>query len=133
MLYNNHELSCCIKSGFACSNISEQPLSIHQAVYNVETNDWTILLFSQSCFTLTVLLQGCWTNIVLSIVCVSVNTRLRFSLTYNSAFPNLRRIISLSREFYLFLNYSRIYRFMYLVNLFSSLFDKNRFNFISMW
>ena len=25
--YNNHELGCCIKSGFVCSNIREQPLS----------------------------------------------------------------------------------------------------------
>ena len=30
--YNNHELGCCIKSGFACSNICEQPLSIRQTV-----------------------------------------------------------------------------------------------------
>ena len=30
--YNNHELGCCIKSGFACSNIRKQPLSIRQAV-----------------------------------------------------------------------------------------------------
>ena len=30
--YNNHELGCCIESGFACSNILEQPLSIRQAV-----------------------------------------------------------------------------------------------------
>ena len=30
--YNNYELGCCIKSGFACSNIREQPLSIRQAV-----------------------------------------------------------------------------------------------------
>ena len=35
MLYNNHELSCCIKSGFACSNIREQPLSIRQAMYTM--------------------------------------------------------------------------------------------------
>ena len=32
---NNHELGCCIKSSFACSNIREQPLSIHQAVYTI--------------------------------------------------------------------------------------------------
>ena len=30
--YNNHELGCCIKSGFACSNMREQPLSIRQTV-----------------------------------------------------------------------------------------------------
>ena len=30
--YNKHELCCCIKSSFACSNIREQPLSIRQAV-----------------------------------------------------------------------------------------------------
>ena len=56
--YNNHELGCCIKSGFACSNIREQRLSIRQAVYNMSKHDWTILLFYQSCSTmLTVLLQ----------------------------------------------------------------------------
>ena len=41
---------CCIKSGFACSNIHEQPLSIRQAVYNMFKHDWTILLFYQSCY-----------------------------------------------------------------------------------
>ena len=40
----NHELGCCIKSGFACSNIREQPLLIRQAVYNMLKHDWTILL-----------------------------------------------------------------------------------------
>ena len=30
--YNDHELGCCIKSGFACSNIRKQSLSIRQAV-----------------------------------------------------------------------------------------------------
>ena len=61
--YNNHELGCCIKSGFACSNIREQPLSIRQAVHNMLKHDWTILLFYQSCsIMLTVLLQGCWAN-----------------------------------------------------------------------
>ena len=61
--YNNHELGCCIKSGFACSNIREQPLSIRQAVYNMLKHDWTILLFYQSCsIMLTVLLQGCRAN-----------------------------------------------------------------------
>ena len=43
--YNNHELDCCIKSGFAWSNIRVQPLSIRQAVYNMLKLDWTILLF----------------------------------------------------------------------------------------
>ena len=43
--YNNHELGCCIKSGFACSNIREQPLSIRKVVYNMLKHDWTILLF----------------------------------------------------------------------------------------
>ena len=58
-----HELGCCIKSGFACSNIREQPLSIRQAVYNMLKHDWTILLFYQSCsIILTVLLHGCWAN-----------------------------------------------------------------------
>ena len=37
LLYNNHELRCCIKSGFACSNVRERLLSIRQAVTNVET------------------------------------------------------------------------------------------------
>ena len=61
--HNNHELGCCIKSGFACSNKREQHLSIRQAVYNMLTHDWTILLFYQPCsIMLTVLLQGCWTN-----------------------------------------------------------------------
>ena len=61
--YNNHQLGCCIKSGFACSNTREQPLSIRQAVYNMLKHDWTILLFYQSCsIMLTVLLMGCWTN-----------------------------------------------------------------------
>ena len=57
-------LGCCIKLGFACSNIREQPLSICQAVYNnMLKHDWTILLFYQSCSTtLTVLLQGCRAN-----------------------------------------------------------------------
>ena len=36
--YNNHELGCCIKSGFACSNIHEQPLSIRQVVYTICRN-----------------------------------------------------------------------------------------------
>ena len=40
--YNNHELGCCIKSGFSCSNIREQPLSIRQAVYNMLKHDWTL-------------------------------------------------------------------------------------------
>ena len=35
----NQELGCCIKSGFACSNIREQPLSIRQAVYNMLKHD----------------------------------------------------------------------------------------------
>ena len=62
--YNNHELGWCIKSGFACSNIREQPLSICQAAYNnMLKHDWTKLLFYQSCsIMLTVLLQGCWAN-----------------------------------------------------------------------
>ena len=56
--YNNHELGCCIKSGFECSNIRKQPLSIRQAEYNMLKHDWTILLFYQSCsIVLTVLLQ----------------------------------------------------------------------------
>ena len=60
---NNHELGCCIKSGFVCSNIGEQPLSIRQAVYNMLKHDWTILLFYQSCsIMLTMLLLGCWAN-----------------------------------------------------------------------
>ena len=59
--YNNHELGCCIKSGFVCSNIREQPLSIRQAVYNMLKHDWTILSFYQSCsIMLTVFWQGCW-------------------------------------------------------------------------
>ena len=41
--YNNHEFGCCIKSGFACSNISEQPLSIRQAVYNM-IEQYTVIL-----------------------------------------------------------------------------------------
>ena len=58
-----NELGCCIKSGFACCNIREQPLSIRQAVYNMLKHDWTILLFYQSCsIMLTVLLQACWAN-----------------------------------------------------------------------
>ena len=61
--YNNHELGCCIKSGFACSNKREQPLSIRQAVNNMLKHDWTILVFYQSySIMLTVLLQGCWAN-----------------------------------------------------------------------
>ena len=71
--YNNRELGCCIKSGFACSSKREQPLSIPQAVYNmlkytaiyscIQYVDSTILLFHQSCsIMLTVLLQGCWAN-----------------------------------------------------------------------
>ena len=63
--YNNRELDCCIKSGFACANKREQPLSIPQAVYNMLNYmyDSTILLFYQSCsIMLTVLLQGCWVN-----------------------------------------------------------------------
>ena len=61
--YNNHELGCCIKSGFVCSNIREQPLSIRQAVYNMLKHDWTILLFYQSrSIMLTVLWQGCCAN-----------------------------------------------------------------------
>ena len=47
--YNNHELGCCIKLGFACSNICVQPLSIRQALYNMLKHDSTILLFYQSC------------------------------------------------------------------------------------
>ena len=39
MVYNNHELGCCIKSGFARCNIREQPLSIRQAVYNMLKHD----------------------------------------------------------------------------------------------
>ena len=35
----NHELGCCMKLGFACSNIREQPLSIRQAVYNMLKHD----------------------------------------------------------------------------------------------
>ena len=31
--YNNHQLGCCTKSGFACSNIREQPLSISSIQY----------------------------------------------------------------------------------------------------
>ena len=31
-MLQQHELGCCIKSGFARSNIREQPLSIRQAV-----------------------------------------------------------------------------------------------------
>ena len=43
--------------------IREQHLSIRQAVYNMLTHDWTILLFYQSCsIMLTVLLHGCWAN-----------------------------------------------------------------------
>ena len=58
--YNNHELGCCIKSGFACSNIHKQPCHIRQAVYNMLKHDWTILLFYQSCsIMLTVLSQSC--------------------------------------------------------------------------
>ena len=59
----NHELGCCIKSSFACSNIHEQPPSIRQAVYNMLKHDWIILLFYQSCsIMLTVPLQDCWAN-----------------------------------------------------------------------
>ena len=54
--YNNHEHGCCIKSGFACSNIPEQPLSIRQAVYKCWNMIEQILLFYQSCsIMLTVL------------------------------------------------------------------------------
>ena len=35
-------LGCCFKSGFACSNIREQPLSICQAVYKMLTHDTVI-------------------------------------------------------------------------------------------
>ena len=56
-------IGCCIKS--------EQPLSIHQALYNMLKHDWIILLFYQSCSAmLTVLLQGCWANNpVINVVC----------------------------------------------------------------
>ena len=40
----DHVLGCCIKSGFACSNICEQPLSIRQAVYNMLKQDWTFTI-----------------------------------------------------------------------------------------
>ena len=47
--YNNY--GCCIKSGFACFKIREQPLSIHQAVYTICWN-----MIEQYCyFTNTVL------------------------------------------------------------------------------
>ena len=72
--YNNHELGCCIKSGFASSNIREQPLSIHQVVYDMLKHDGTILIFYQSCFImLTVLVQGCGANY--SVIACDIFTR----------------------------------------------------------
>ena len=41
----NHELGCCIKSGFACSDKREQTLSIRQAV----TGDIFWNMFKQYC------------------------------------------------------------------------------------
>ena len=59
--YNNHELGCCIISGFACSNIRKQPDL--PSCNNMLKHDWTKLLFYQSCsIMLKVLLQGCWAN-----------------------------------------------------------------------
>ena len=62
LLYNT-----CIKSDFACSNICEQPLSIHQAaVYNMLKYDWTILSYIFWPILLyhvnSVVRQGCLTN-----------------------------------------------------------------------
>ena len=51
--YNNHKLGCCIKSGFACSNIREQPLLIRQAV----TICWNMI--EQYCY-LTNPVLSCW-------------------------------------------------------------------------
>ena len=64
--HNNHELCCCIKSGFACSNIREQHLSIREAV----TICWTILSVILPILhvisSLTVLLQGLANNPVIA-------------------------------------------------------------------
>ena len=80
------ELGCCIKSGFACSNIREQPLSIRQAIYNMLKHDWTILIFYQSCsIMLTVLLQGCWVNPVIA----SCDIFTRVASGYSAYLPQL--------------------------------------------
>ena len=48
--YHNHELGCCIKSGFACSNIREQwPLSIRQ-LYTICWN-----MIEQYCYFIPIL------------------------------------------------------------------------------
>ena len=58
----NHGLGCCIKSGFACSNIREQPLSIRQAVLIQYVETWlnnTVQYFTNPVLImLTVLLQA---------------------------------------------------------------------------
>ena len=48
--YNNHELGCCVKSGFGIiPNIREQTLSIRQAVYNMLKDDW-MFYHANSCY-----------------------------------------------------------------------------------